>query len=76
MKYSQEADIRMIQGDTAENILKESKKVLETNGEWELANITIGQHHLLLEEGEYSEIVFNVSILNHSNHCSAHVLMI
>uniref|UniRef100_A0A3P8RV02 Uncharacterized protein n=1 Tax=Amphiprion percula TaxID=161767 RepID=A0A3P8RV02_AMPPE len=32
-------DIMMIQGSTSEEILQESREVLQTNGEWELADI-------------------------------------
>ncbi|KAM9358368.1 5-hydroxytryptamine receptor 3A-like [Symphorus nematophorus] len=54
------SDVRMIQGAAAEEILEESRDVLETNGEWELADITVGSVTLALDEGQYSEIQYNI----------------
>ncbi|CAN9500905.1 unnamed protein product [Ophioblennius macclurei] len=51
-------DIRMIQGSTSEEILEESRDVMETNGEWELVDISVAQKTLALGSGEYSEISF------------------
>ncbi|XP_072245453.1 5-hydroxytryptamine receptor 3A-like [Leuresthes tenuis] len=53
-------DIRMIQGTTAKEILDESQEVLQTNGEWELTNITVALSTLSLDEGSYSEITYNI----------------
>ena len=55
----------MIQGTTSEEILEESRQVLQTNGEWELADITVGHTTLALDLGEYSEIKYYVSTLNY-----------
>lgn len=55
----------MIQGSTAAMILKESRAVLQTNGEWELADITVGQTTLTVDVGSYSEIKYYVSTFNH-----------
>lgn len=61
----QASDIRMIQGTTSEQILQQSQEVIETNGEWELADITVAPSTLALEDGDYSEIKFHVSTLNY-----------
>uniref|UniRef100_A0A3Q2D108 5-hydroxytryptamine receptor 3A-like n=1 Tax=Cyprinodon variegatus TaxID=28743 RepID=A0A3Q2D108_CYPVA len=44
----------------AEKILKESRNVLKTNGEWELSKITMTQHNLTLDSISYSEVIFNL----------------
>ncbi|XP_067454270.1 5-hydroxytryptamine receptor 3C-like [Thunnus thynnus] len=54
------SDIRMIQGDTAAEILKESREVIETNGEWELIDIKIAPSTLTLAEASYSEIKYYI----------------
>ncbi|XP_056233798.1 5-hydroxytryptamine receptor 3A-like [Seriola aureovittata] len=54
------SDVRMVQGATAEEILQESREVLKTNGEWELADIIIANVALALSEGEYSEIQYSI----------------
>ncbi|XP_029938887.1 5-hydroxytryptamine receptor 3A-like [Salarias fasciatus] len=51
-------DIRLIQGSSSEDILQESRDVMETSGEWELADINVAGTTLALESGEYSEIQF------------------
>lgn len=51
----------MMQGSTAEDILQESRQVLKTNGEWELADIKIANVSLSLDVGDYSEIQYSVS---------------
>ncbi|KAM9358367.1 5-hydroxytryptamine receptor 3A-like [Symphorus nematophorus] len=53
-------DIRLLQGTTSEEILRESRQVLQTNGEWELADITVGHTTLALDVGEYSEIKYYI----------------
>uniref|UniRef100_A0A672IR21 5-hydroxytryptamine receptor 3A n=1 Tax=Salarias fasciatus TaxID=181472 RepID=A0A672IR21_SALFA len=40
------------------DILQESRDVMETSGEWELADINVAGTTLALESGEYSEIQF------------------
>ncbi|KAM7011965.1 5-hydroxytryptamine receptor 3A-like [Tautogolabrus adspersus] len=55
------SDIQMIQGPTAEEILEESRQVIETNGEWELVGIRVANFTLALEES-YSEIKYNIII--------------
>ncbi|XP_028443531.1 5-hydroxytryptamine receptor 3A [Perca flavescens] len=52
--------MRMIQGLTSEEILKESQDVLQTNGEWELAGISVAPSTLTLDEGGYSEIKYYI----------------
>ena len=47
--------------NSAEDILIESKKVLETKGEWELLDIKAAQSILNLTEGRYQEVRFHVS---------------
>ncbi|XP_067454268.1 5-hydroxytryptamine receptor 3A-like [Thunnus thynnus] len=54
------ADVRMIQGSTAADILEESREVLQTNGEWELADIKVAPSTLVLKEASYSEIKYFV----------------
>ncbi|XP_069009623.1 uncharacterized protein [Embiotoca jacksoni] len=51
-------DIRMIQSETAEYILAESRDVLQTSGEWELAEINVVNSDLELTDGSYSEIKY------------------
>ncbi|XP_054872387.1 5-hydroxytryptamine receptor 3A-like [Amphiprion ocellaris] len=51
-------DIMMIQGSTSEEILQESREVLQTNEEWELADIGVADSTLALEDGSYSEIKY------------------
>ena len=58
----------MIQGLTSEEILKESQDVLQTNGEWELAGISVAPSTLALDGGSYSEIKYYVSTFNYSNY--------
>uniref|UniRef100_A0AAQ4RDX6 5-hydroxytryptamine (serotonin) receptor 3A n=3 Tax=Gasterosteus aculeatus aculeatus TaxID=481459 RepID=A0AAQ4RDX6_GASAC len=53
-------DVRMIQGTTAEEILAESHNVLETNGEWVLADITVASSNLALDVGSYSAIEYHI----------------
>ncbi|XP_041647340.1 5-hydroxytryptamine receptor 3A-like [Cheilinus undulatus] len=55
------SDIQMIQGATAEEILEESRQVIETNGEWELVGIRATPSVLTLEES-YSMIVYHIII--------------
>ncbi|XP_060889753.1 5-hydroxytryptamine receptor 3A-like [Labrus mixtus] len=51
-------DITLIQSRTAEEILKESLKVLKTKGEWELIDIKAALSTLQITEGRFSEIKF------------------
>lgn len=53
-------DVKVTQGTTAEDVLKLSKKVLETNGEWELTNVSIGDTTIEIGSN-YSQITFYVS---------------
>ena len=46
---------------SAEDILIKSRKVLSTEGEWELIDIKAAQSILILEDGRYQEVQFNVS---------------
>ncbi|XP_023255586.1 5-hydroxytryptamine receptor 3A-like [Seriola lalandi dorsalis] len=54
------SDIKMIQGDTAEAVLAESRKVMQTKGEWELADIKVTPNTLEITEGSYSDITFYI----------------
>uniref|UniRef100_A0A3B3YUU9 Neurotransmitter-gated ion-channel ligand-binding domain-containing protein n=1 Tax=Poecilia mexicana TaxID=48701 RepID=A0A3B3YUU9_9TELE len=54
------SEIRMIPGVTGEEVLSESKSVLETNGEWELSDIKVVPSDLELNEGSYSEVQFQL----------------
>ena len=54
----------MIQGHTAEEILNESRDVIETNGEWELVDIKLAPNTLVLDEGTFSKVIYYVSIYN------------
>ncbi|XP_047229692.1 5-hydroxytryptamine receptor 3A-like [Girardinichthys multiradiatus] len=60
MIVSQASEIRMFPGKTEEQILNETKGVLETNGEWDLFNITVVPSRLVLDSGNYSEIKFQL----------------
>nr|XP_029134178.1 uncharacterized protein LOC109987982 [Labrus bergylta] len=55
------SDVQMIQGATAEEILKESRQVIQTNGEWELVGLSVTPYTLTLEES-YSEVRYNIVI--------------
>uniref|UniRef100_A0A3Q3A6W7 Neurotransmitter-gated ion-channel ligand-binding domain-containing protein n=1 Tax=Kryptolebias marmoratus TaxID=37003 RepID=A0A3Q3A6W7_KRYMA len=55
-------DIRMFPGNTAAEILQESRDVMDSNGEWELADIGVDLSMLELDVGEYSEIKYSVII--------------
>ncbi|XP_062280793.1 5-hydroxytryptamine receptor 3A-like [Scomber scombrus] len=56
-----DSDIRMIQGHTAEEILKESRDVIETNGEWELVDIKLAPNTLVLgDEGNFSKVIYYI----------------
>ncbi|XP_053178959.1 5-hydroxytryptamine receptor 3A-like [Scomber japonicus] len=54
------SDITMIQGATAAKILKESRKVIQTNGEWELADIEVVPSTLKLDEGTFSQMAYYI----------------
>ncbi|XP_071344144.1 5-hydroxytryptamine receptor 3A-like isoform X1 [Trachinotus anak] len=53
-------DVRMVPSTTAEQILQESRQVLTTNGEWELADVSISNVALVLDVGDYSEIQYSI----------------
>ncbi|KAM9848890.1 5-hydroxytryptamine receptor 3A-like [Aulostomus maculatus] len=53
-----DSDIRMIPGSMAEDILRESREVMETSGEWELIDFKLAPHVLILAEGNYSEVKY------------------
>lgn len=53
---------------TAEEILKESRDVILTNGEWEIADITVAPINLTLAEGSYSEITYYVSTFKYHDY--------
>ncbi|XP_070817546.1 5-hydroxytryptamine receptor 3A-like [Chaetodon trifascialis] len=54
------SDIRVFNSTTAEDILEESKAVLETSGEWDLADITVSSSNLVISAGSYSELKYNL----------------
>lgn len=51
----------MVSNTTAEQVLKESLDVAQTDGEWELIKIEIVPTTLQIEVGNYSQIRYNVS---------------
>ncbi|XP_034003385.1 5-hydroxytryptamine receptor 3A-like isoform X1 [Trematomus bernacchii] len=54
-------DIRMVQGSSSEEILKESLEVSKTNGEWALIGVHVNPDaQLVLSEGSYSEIKYYI----------------
>ncbi|CAG5864246.1 unnamed protein product [Menidia menidia] len=53
-----DTDIRMIQHSTASDILSESINVSKRNGEWELKHISVEEHTLELDVGNYSEMKY------------------
>ncbi|XP_029285458.1 5-hydroxytryptamine receptor 3A-like [Cottoperca gobio] len=59
-------DIRMIPSMTAEEILEESRSVIETIGEWELVDIRVSPHSLVIIDGSYSEIKYNIILRRRS----------
>lgn len=56
-------DVKMVQGATAEEILAESRQVIQSNGEWDLIGIHVVPYDLELEDGSYSQIAYYVSTL-------------
>uniref|UniRef100_A0A0F8AFV4 5-hydroxytryptamine receptor 3A n=1 Tax=Larimichthys crocea TaxID=215358 RepID=A0A0F8AFV4_LARCR len=54
------SDIKMFQGTTAAEILKESKNVIYTRGEWELIDIKAAPNALEIIEGSYSELRYYI----------------
>ncbi|XP_038572909.1 5-hydroxytryptamine receptor 3C-like [Micropterus salmoides] len=62
VKQAGDTDIRMVQGYSSEEILAESRAVLETNGEWELIDIGVSNFTLVFGGESYSEIIYSVSI--------------
>ena len=55
------SEIRMVLGMSAKLILSQSRDVVQTEGEWELLNITATESLDSLDGGGYHDIVFNVS---------------
>lgn len=55
------ADVRMVEGTTAEKILQESTEVLHSSGEWEFVHISVSHSSLEFDEGKYSAIKYFVS---------------
>ncbi|XP_071764171.1 5-hydroxytryptamine receptor 3A [Centroberyx gerrardi] len=51
-------DVRMVMGSSAEEILEESREVIQTSGEWELLSIKGSPSVLVLAEGSYYEIEY------------------
>lgn len=61
LNITQANDVRITNSSTAAEVLSESLEVLQTNGEWELANISVGASILTLDSGNYSEVTYYVS---------------
>ncbi|XP_068563230.1 5-hydroxytryptamine receptor 3A-like [Cebidichthys violaceus] len=53
-------EIRMIQSTTAAEMLEESRKMIKTEGEWELIDIEAAQTTLEREVGSYSEVKYYI----------------
>lgn len=54
------SDIRLFQTSTNEDLLAHSREVINSNGEWDLADITVAPISLDLYDASYSEIRYNV----------------
>ncbi|KAM4740045.1 5-hydroxytryptamine receptor 3A-like [Anableps anableps] len=54
------SEIQIFPGMTGEEILSESRGVMETNGEWELSDISVVHSKLELDVGSYSETQFQL----------------
>ncbi|XP_045905956.1 5-hydroxytryptamine receptor 3C-like [Micropterus dolomieu] len=61
-----DTDIRMVQGYSSEEILAESRAVLETNGEWELIDIGVSNFTLVFGGESYSEIIYSLILRRRS----------
>ncbi|KAM3619689.1 uncharacterized protein V6R79_012002 [Siganus canaliculatus] len=60
-------DIRMIQRSSAEEVLKNSFEVIQTEGEWELLDIQVVPAMLTITEGKFSEVKYYVIIRRRPN---------
>lgn len=54
------SDIRLFQSSMNEDLLAHSREVINNNGEWDLADITVAPITLELYDASYSEIRYNV----------------
>lgn len=54
------SDVRLFQSSTNEDLLEHSREVINNNGEWDLAEITVVPVTLELYDASYSEIRYNV----------------
>ncbi|XP_051231897.1 5-hydroxytryptamine receptor 3A isoform X1 [Dicentrarchus labrax] len=68
-------DIRMIQAATSEEILEKSRNVLQTKGEWELIDIDVAPSTLAIEETQYSQIKYYISIRRRPTHYVVNLLV-
>uniref|UniRef100_A0A8C4DVV4 5-hydroxytryptamine receptor 3A n=1 Tax=Dicentrarchus labrax TaxID=13489 RepID=A0A8C4DVV4_DICLA len=68
-------DLRMIQGATSEEILEESRYVLQTKGEWELIDINVAPSTLVLQEGSYSDIKYFIILKRRPTHYVVNLLV-
>lgn len=51
----------MTSSKTSEEILEESRTLVQTEGEWELVNVDVKPFLLVLEEGNYTQVKYFVS---------------
>ncbi|XP_061681192.1 5-hydroxytryptamine receptor 3A-like [Syngnathoides biaculeatus] len=56
----QDSEIKLIQGATSEETLEVSRKLIQTNGEWELVDIKVTPSVLKLNGGSYSEMKYYI----------------
>uniref|UniRef100_A0A8C4GIH2 Neurotransmitter-gated ion-channel transmembrane domain-containing protein n=1 Tax=Dicentrarchus labrax TaxID=13489 RepID=A0A8C4GIH2_DICLA len=65
----------MIQAATSEEILEKSRNVLQTKGEWELIDIDVAPSTLAIEETQYSQIKYYISIRRRPTHYVVNLLV-
>lgn len=58
-------DVRLVQINTAAEVLEDSRNVIYTRGEWELVDIQAVTNILELSEKNYSELRYYVSAFRH-----------
>lgn len=52
----------MVQGNSAADVLKDSLKVAQTKGEWQLVDIEVVSSSLAISDGKFMDIKYSVSI--------------
>uniref|UniRef100_A0A8C4GII2 5-hydroxytryptamine receptor 3A n=1 Tax=Dicentrarchus labrax TaxID=13489 RepID=A0A8C4GII2_DICLA len=60
---------------TSEEILEKSRNVLQTKGEWELIDIDVAPSTLAIEETQYSQIKYYISIRRRPTHYVVNLLV-